>query len=234
MVGVIAPIQARHTRSIGHIASRSGQSRRQFAIKHGAVIKSTPLCWRSSVGGRSVYPYQSDHYYRDKEDDPGEWKWPLESGADLYRRGLYTFLRRTTPYPTYQTFDAPSRGECTVARSRTNTPLQALVTMNDPVFVEAARVLGEQTAAHVGDNADRLVFAFRSVLARRPLGREQVVLEQLFESAQDRYASDTEAARAVVGLGNAPRVSDADPVEVAAWTSVASTLLNLDEAITRE
>jgi hypothetical protein len=186
------------------------------------------------IGGRSIYPYQPDHFYHDKEDDPGEWKWPLESGPELYRRGLYTFLRRTTPYPSYQTFDAPSRGECTVARSRTTTPLQALVTLNDPVFVESARVLGEAIATHQGDHAARLIFAFRRVLSREPSTREMAVLEGLFKASRERYLSDGGAAATVTVHGKAPRQSSADPVDVAAWTAVASALLNLDEAITRE
>jgi hypothetical protein len=186
------------------------------------------------IGGRSVYPYQPDHFYRDKEDDPGEWKWPLEAGSELYRRGLYTFLRRTTPYPSYQTFDAPSRGECSVARSRTTTPLQALVTLNDPVFVESARVLGERIAMHGGDTAARLSFACRRVLSRSPSAREQAVLEELFRSSRETYLRDPEAAAAVSGHGKAPQQLGTDPADVAAWTAVASALLNLDEAITRE
>jgi hypothetical protein len=106
--------------------------------------------------------------------------------------------------------------------------------MNDPVFVEAARVLGERIASHVGDSADRLVFAYRSVLARRPSAHERAVLERLYHLARARYVSDKEAASEVAGLGNAPRLSEVDPVEVAAWTTIASALLNLDEALTRE
>jgi hypothetical protein len=121
-----------------------------------------------------------------------------------------------------------------VARSRTTTPLQALVTLNDPVFVESARVLGERIALHQGDHASRLTFAGRSVLSRPPSTREQTVLDQLFKSSRERYLRDSEAAVAVSAHGSAPRQSRADPVDVAAWTAVASALLNLDEAITRE
>jgi hypothetical protein len=225
--------QLRETDPENRLLSRGARFRLSAEEIRDGALTSAGLLTRT-IGGRSVYPYQADHFYRDKEDDPGEWKWPLETGADLYRRGLYTFLRRTTPYPSYQTLDAPSRGECTAARSRTNTPLQALVTMNDPVFVEAARVLGERIASHVGDSADRLVFAYRSVLARRPSAHERAVLERLYHLARARYVSDKEAASEVAGLGNAPRLSEVDPVEVAAWTTIASALLNLDEALTRE
>ncbi len=201
-------------------------------IRDGALAASGLLTRR--IGGRSVYPYQPDHFYRDKEDDPGEWKWPLENGEELYRRSLYTFRRRTTPYPSYQTFDAPSRGECTVARSRTNTPLQSLVTMNDPAFVEAARVLGERVAVYGSNDEERLSFAFRTVLSRMPTTRERAVLVELFQSERNRYVADPQAAATVISHGAAPRQSTADPVDVAAWMAVATTLLNLDEAITRE
>ena len=201
-------------------------------IRDAALVAAGLLSRR--IGGRSVYPYQPDHFYRDKEDDPGEWKWPLETDSELYRRGLYTFRRRTTPYPSYQTFDAPSRGECTVARSRTNTPLQALVTMNDPAFVEAARVLGERIASHGSDNDARLSFACRSVLSRTPSARERTVLDRLFQSSRESYLANREAAATVSQHGRASRQSSADPVEVAAWTMVANALLNLDEAITRQ
>ena len=200
---------------------------------HDAVLAASGLLTRR-IGGRSVYPYQPDHFYRDKEDDPGEWKWPVETGSELYRRGLYTFLRRTTPYPPYQMFDAPSRGECTVARSRTNTPLQAIVTMNDPAFVEAARVFGELIAMQAGNNDERLEFAYRSVLSRLPSVREQEVVHQLFKSARSRYERDPQTAVTAISHGKAPRSSDVDAVDVAAWTAVATALLNLDEAITRE
>jgi hypothetical protein len=201
-------------------------------IRDAALAASGLLTQR--IGGRSVYPYQPDHFYRDKEDDPGEWKWPLESGPDLYRRGLYTFLRRTTPYPAYQTFDAPSRGECTIARSRTNTPLQALVTMNDPAFVEAARVLGEQIAMHAGDDAARLTFACRRVLSRAPSDRERELLAAMLRKSREVYRAHENAAAAVSTHGSAPRQLGLESSEAAAWTTVATVLLNLDEAITRE
>ena len=201
-------------------------------IRDGALAASGLLTRR--IGGRSVYPYQPDHFYRDKEDDPGEWRWPLENGEELYRRSLYTFLRRTTPYPSYQTFDAPSRGECTVARSRTNTPLQSLVTMNDPAFVEAARVIGERVVVYGSSDEERLIFAFRTVLSRIPTTRERAVLAELFQLERSRYLADPQAAATVISHGAAPRQSTADPVDVAAWMAVATTLLNLDEAITRE
>ncbi|MEX1229897.1 MAG: PSD1 and planctomycete cytochrome C domain-containing protein [Planctomycetaceae bacterium] len=202
-------------------------------IRDGALAASGLLTRR--LGGPSVYPYQAETYYSDKEDSPGEWYWPVAPGPNLYRRGLYTFWRRTTPYPSYQVFDAPSRGECTVARATTNTPLQALVTMNDPTFVEAARVLGERIVEEGGrDTVDRLTFAFRTVLSRVPGAQEREILSELYAAEFDRYRTDPAAARSVVSHGFAPRISDGDPAEIAAWVAVATAILNLDEAITRE
>jgi mono/diheme cytochrome c family protein len=199
-----------------------------------AALTSAGLLNRR-IGGRSVFPYQPDHFYRDKEDDPNEWKWPVETGAELYRRGLYTFIRRTSPYPSFQTFDVSGRGECTIVRARTNTPLQALVTLNDPVFIEAARVLAERVLTESnGTTADRVEFVVRCVLSRRPKEAERTVLETLYQIERERFQADHEAAARVRAQGRAPQTADLDPVEVAAWTMVANALFNLDEAITRE
>ncbi|MBL8851199.1 MAG: DUF1553 domain-containing protein, partial [Planctomycetaceae bacterium] len=187
------------------------------------------------LGGESAYPYQNLEFYREKEDSPGEWQWPQEPGPQLYRRGMYTFWRRTTPYPPFTTFDAPSRGECTVMRSRTNTPLQALITLNDPTFVEAARVLAERIVAEGGgDAASRLECVFERCLSRPPSDAEAVILLGLYERERERYRSDPDAAAALVAQGSAGHVREGDAVETAAWIAVATALLNLDEAITRE
>ena len=202
-------------------------------IRDAALVASGLL--NRTIGGRSVYPYQPDHFYRDKEDDPNEWKWPVETGPDLYRRGLYIFIRRTSPYPSFQTFDVSGRGECTVARARTNTPLQALVTLNDPVFIEAARVLAERGLQESGPHwKDRLRFLYRCVFTRSPTESEQAVLERLYQAEWKRYTDDPQAAASVSRQGRAVPAVSLDPVEVAAWTTVANALLNLDEAITRE
>lgn len=199
-----------------------------------AAITTSGLLSRN-IGGRSVFPYQPDHFYRDKEDDPNEWKWPVETGSQLYRRGLYTFIRRTSPYPSFQTFDVSGRGECTVARARTNTPLQALVTLNDPVFIEAARVLAERAVRETGANpSERMKFLVCSVLARSPTPAEQDVLAQLYQTQFKRYQADPEAAAKLRTQGRALQTPGLDAAEVAAWTTVANALFNLDEAITRE
>jgi hypothetical protein len=184
-----------------------------------------------NLGGKSVYPYQPADYYADK----GRWKWTQSQGADLYRRGLYTFWRRTTFYPSFQIFDATTREFCTVDRPRTNTPLQALVTLNDPVFVEAARVFGQRIMQEGGTGlAERLTFAFRLCTARLPRDKELDVLQHLFATQLVKYQSDAAAAKALVSSGAAPRPEDLPIAELAAWTAVGNVLLNLDETITRE
>ncbi|MCH7686073.1 MAG: DUF1553 domain-containing protein, partial [Planctomycetes bacterium] len=183
------------------------------------------------IGGPSVFPYQPKGYYSDK----GRWKWNPSKGNDLYRRGLYTFWRRTTTYPTFRIFDAPSRETCTVDRPRTNTPLQALVTLNDPTFVEAARVFGERIMRQAGNSVDeKLAFAFRSTLARLPDQTERQILEQIYTKQLAKYQANTQAAADIIQHGEYPVPSDLAVPQLAAWSTVANVLLNLDETITRE
>jgi len=183
------------------------------------------------IGGPSVYPYQPEGYYNLK----GMWKWPQSKGRDLYRRGLYTFWRRTTTYPTFQIFDAPSRETCTVNRPRTNTPLQALVTLNDPTFVDAARALGERIMREGASSIDeRLTFAFRAVLVREPDDGELDILRSIYDERRADYDRDAELAAALVERGGEPAPVDLETIDLATWTCVANVLLNLDEMITRE
>ena len=160
--------------------------------------------------------------------------WDPSQGEDRYRRGLYTTWRRSNPYPSMATFDAPSREVCTLRRDSTNTPLQALVTLNDPGFVEAAQALARRVVVNDGrDLADRqrLVLAFRLTTSRGPTTDELSALENLLRQARQQLAGQTEQAQrlATDPLGPIPQGSDA--VELAAWTAVANVLLNLDEVL---
>jgi hypothetical protein len=155
--------------------------------------------------------------------------WTTSAGEDRHRRGLYTNWRRSNPYPSMAAFDAPNREVCTVRRTRTNTPLQALVTLNDTVYIEAAQGLSRRAIQHEGDAADRAVFAFRLCLARPPSQEERDALISLYEQAAQEYTADHDAAveMATVPLGPAP--DDVDVVDLAAWTVVSNVLLNMDE-----
>jgi hypothetical protein len=132
-------------------------------------------------------------------------------------------------------FDAPSREECSVARARTNTPLQALVTLNDPTFVEAARVFAQRVLTEAPHDLEgRIRFAFRAALSRDPATSELRALKARYESHLQRYRADNDAASKLVAAGLAPRPANLDVAEHAAWASVCNILLNLDETITRE
>lgn len=154
--------------------------------------------------------------------------WTTSEGANRYRRGLYTSWRRSNPYPSMAAFDAPNREVCLVRRSRTNTPLQALVTLNDPVYVEAARGLATRMIRRGDTPRARLIEGFRIVLIRNPSELELERLERLFLATRERFRSRPEQAKQLTdGLPESPRsVSDE---AFASWTVVANVLLNLDE-----
>lgn len=155
--------------------------------------------------------------------------WKTSEGEDKFRRGLYTTWRRSNPYPSMMAFDAVNREVCTVRRDRTNTPLQALVTLNDPVYVEAAQALARRIAAHDGSAAERVDFGFRLATARTPEPFEQARLVKLFDVVRARYADDSEAATSIATMPLGPAPEGADVVDLAAWTVVGNVLLNLDE-----
>jgi hypothetical protein len=191
------------------------------------------------IGGPSVFPDQPDGVW----DNPySSDKWTLSEGEDRYRRSLYTFARRTAPYPMLTTFDAPSREFCTVRRVRTNTPLQALTTLNDPAFFTAARALATRSLKEGGSSAEeRAAYAFRLVTSRPPSAGEVAPLVRFYREQATRFAADRAAAANVAGVEfdhcglpvGGPEV-EATMVEKAAWTMVANVVLNLDETLTRE
>jgi len=181
--------------------------------------------------GKSVMPPQP----------PGIWqvvysgdKWETSTGEDRYRRGLYTFWRRTSPYPSMIAFDATSREICTVKRTRTNTPLAALVTLNDPVYIEAAQALARAAVVEGGSTVEeRATYAFRRCLSRPPRAAELQRIVALYEGELAHYQGNPEEAKlmATAGLGDAP--AELDTYELAAWTVVGNVLLNLDETLTK-
>ena len=191
------------------------------------------------IGGASVSPYQPAGIWEELASRQDGYQWTAQTykqstGADLYRRTMYTFWKRTAPPPTLSTFDAPDRETCTVRRARTNTPLQALILLNDPTYVEASRKFAERILREGGATLDeRLTFAFRHVVARAPTERERKLLRQLVEEQLADYRQRADKAEALLKVGESPREGTLDPSELAAWTILASTLLNLDEALTK-
>ena len=184
------------------------------------------------VGGASVNPYQPAGYWAYLNFPMREWQ--NSAGEDLYRRGLYTHWQRQYLHPSLLAFDAPSREECTAERVRSNTPLQSLVLLNDPSYVEAARVFAQQLLEQPGVPAvERLQRAFERALNRAPRGAEQAVLLELLERHRAQYQAEPESARALLAVGSTPIPANSDPAELAAWTSVTRLILNLHETITR-
>ncbi len=181
------------------------------------------------IGGPSVFPYQPDGVWDMPYNDD---KWVVSKGEDQYRRSLYTFIRRSSPYPSWTTFDAPTREFCTVRRVRTNTPLQALTTLNDPAFFVAAQALGRGILQKGGkDPTVQATYAFRQSLTRRPTAHELDRILKYYDSELSYYQKDPKAASLVAKGYSGPST---DLPEVAAWTMVSSVLLNLDEALTED
>jgi mono/diheme cytochrome c family protein len=184
------------------------------------------------VGGPSVYPPQPAGLWQAAFN--GQRTWPTSTGEDRHRRGLYTFWRRTIPYPSMATFDAPSRETCQVRRSRTNTPLQAFVTLNDPVYVEAAQALARRIVKEGGATPEeRARFGLRLCLCRPPHDEQVKHLVALYQSEREHYRTDAKAALALASDPLGPLPSGMDAAELAAWTVAANVLLNLDGVLTK-
>jgi hypothetical protein len=203
-------------------------------IRDQALVVSGLL--KPKLGGPSVFPYQNGDLYKGivvAADYPGT-KWIESTGDDLYRRSIYTFWKRTVPHPTFTVLDAPDREVCIVRRSSTNTPLQALTLLNDPIYLEAARKLAERAIREGGkESVPRLSFAFRLVTGRQPEEREMSVLQRKLQEMLASYAADAAGAEAFVSVGRSPRDKDIPVTELAAWTAIANLLLNLDEVVTK-
>jgi hypothetical protein len=185
------------------------------------------------IGGQPVYPYQPDQIWEalaiTKERD---FTYPESHGADLYRRSLYTFWRRTVSPANM--FDTANRQTCTVRASRTSTPLHALTTLNDPTWVEAARVLAERSMQAAAEVDGRLTHAFRRILGRRPTASDLDALKRMHGRQQAIYGTDIDAAKRLLAVGESPRDKSLDPAGHAALTSVCLAIFNLDESLTRE
>lgn len=183
------------------------------------------------VGGPSVKPFQPAGLWKQIS---GGQDYARDTTADQYRRGLYVYWKRGAPYPSMLTFDASKRETCTVSRPYTTTPLQALVLLNDPVYVECAKMFGARILKEGGkDDAARLAFGFRCATSRKATDAELAILTDLLAKQRAAYAADGDAAKKLLGVGDAKVDEKLDPKEAAAWAAVASALLNLDESIRR-
>ena len=186
----------------------------------------------ATVGGPSVKPYQPPGYWSFMNFPVREWQ--KDPGEKQYRRGLYTYWCRSFLHPALLAFDASTREECTVDRPRSSTPLQALVLLNDPNFVEAARVFADKILHDGGKtDAERFTYAYRRALSRPPTAEEVQILTDLLAKHRQDFAADADAAKKLLSVGDWPQPKDIAPAELAAWTSVARVILNLHETITR-
>jgi Protein of unknown function (DUF1549)/Protein of unknown function (DUF1553)/Concanavalin A-like lectin/glucanases superfamily/Planctomycete cytochrome C len=222
---------ARREADSGNAWLSRGPSHRLAAeqIRDAALATSGLLV--PTIGGPSVYPYQP----------PGLWEalatrnattYTPGHGPDLYRRSLYTVWKRSSPPPSATSFDAAERLFCTVNRQRTSTPLQALVLLNDPQYVEAARKLGERMILEGGQAlSDRVAIAFRLLTGRTPLPSELALLEKLYADERAAFVKNPGAARRLLAAGEAPRNAKLPAADVAAASVVASTVMNMDEAV---
>ena len=185
------------------------------------------------VGGPSVFPPQPDGLWQAAFN--GQRTWSTSQGEDRYRRGLYTFWRRTVPYPSMATFDAPSREICAIKRVRTNTPLQSFVTLNDPVYVEAAQALARRIVREGGyERRNPAPDTACSSACAGPRGPSRSSRSSaLYTTEYERYRKDHEAALALATDPLGPLPPGMDPAELAAWTTVANVLLNLDGVLTK-
>jgi len=192
----------------------------------------------NDIGGKSVFPYQPPGLWEELMSRADGANWTAQTytpskGRDLYRRTMYTFWKRTSPPPTLSTFDAPDRETCTVRRLRTNTPLQALILMNDPTYVEASRKLAERLLTEADSDQKRVELAFRLATSRPPSEKEIAVLLRIHQAQVEVYRKNCDAATKLLGVGESPRNEKLDQAELAAWTMVSSVILNLDETITK-
>jgi len=183
-------------------------------------------------GGPSVRPYQPEHYLATLNFPMRDYS--ADRGESLYRRGLYTHWQRTFLHPSLMAFDAPSREECTFNRVSSSTPLQALVLLNDPIYVEAARVFAQNILKQGGGTIDAQInWAFLRALSRKPSLQERRVLANLRRKTLTRYQSDSESAKELISIGDAPPPKNMSAPALAAMTTVARVILNLHETITR-
>lgn len=215
--------------------ARAPRRRLKAEMLRDQALKVSGLL-NEAVGGPSVKPYQPAGIWEETTGGGGgsTAKYVQDTGDKLYRRSLYTFWKRTVPPPSMMAFDAPSRDLCTVKRQETNTPLQALVLLNDPQAVEAARMLAHQAIDSAGEEVSgRIAYIFRLATSRTPRPEELELLVKYFEEERMRFAGQPEKAGQYLRVGEYTLQTKMDAAELAAYAVVANAILNLDEAVTR-
>ncbi len=209
------------------------------AVRDQALAVSGLLS--DKIGGPSVRPYQPEGLWRAmSKGDEQDKQYQLDHDESLYRRGIYTFWKRSIHYPMFAILDAPNREVCTSERAVTNTPTQALVLLNDPTFIEAAKHFGLRIANSAVDFRSRIRFAFREAISRKPTDEEVEILQRMYRRTREEFSNEPNSAIELLQVGQ--RVTDSAELEItqeaaidrATWTILAQTILTLDEAITKE
>ncbi len=199
-------------------------------VRDNALMASGLL--NRQIGGPSVLPYQPDGIW-EALATRNAVKYERDHGDSLYRRSIYTIWKRSAPPPMMLNFDAAERHTCIVQRQKTSTPLQALVTLNDPQFIEAARVLAQRAMARNSRSDDLLTEAFKAIISRAPRPNELALMQQLYAEELADFKKNPDRARALLTVGEYPIDPNRNSVELAAWTVVTSTIMNFDEAIVK-
>ncbi|QEG38708.1 PSD1 and planctomycete cytochrome C domain-containing protein [Roseimaritima ulvae] len=211
--------------------ARQGRWRLDAEFVRDTALQLSGLLVDETIGGPSVKPYQPAGYWQHLNFPKRSWQADRDQG--LYRRSLYTFWCRTFLHPSMLAFDAPSREECTAQRSRSNIPQQALVLLNDPIFVEASRGFAQRIVAQDGTPRDRIVWACQQAFTRPANDQEVELLLGLYEAQLQRYSDDPDAAKALLEVGQSAAAATVPTAELAAWTQVARAIINAYETISR-
>jgi len=218
------------------LLARGPRVRLQAELIRDTALAASGLL-NDAIGGPSVMPYQPKGIWEELAFGDGFSGQAYEQshGRDLYRRGMYTLWKRTAPPASMATFDAPDREKCTARRAQTNTPLQALVLLNDPTYVEASRALAQRTLLDVPKDANaRIAYAFRLATARKPSKQEIKVLRTLLDGRLKAYRLDRPGAMKLLSVGESALNPKLEIAELAAYTTVASVIFNLDETISKQ
>ena len=212
--------------------ARGPRFRLQAEFIRDTILAASGLLVRD-IGGRGVKPYQPPGLWNEVSLG-GNVRFVQDHGEKLYRRGMYTYWKRSSPAPSLTIFDTPTREKCVLRRSRTNTPLQALVLLNDPQYIEAARSLAQKATQEAGDSiVSRIVLAYRLATAHRPSAKTLLLLKKAYEEELAVFRKDPERAKKLLSVGESKRDETIDAAEHAALTIVFSMILNLDATVTK-
>jgi hypothetical protein len=215
------------------LLARGPRIRMSAETIHDMALASSGLLVRE-IGGPSVKPYQPKGIWESSTSGRGILaRYVQDHGDKLYRRGLYSFIKRTVPPPGMLVFDGSNRDQCEVNRMRTNTPLQALVILNDPLVVESARVFAERLMQQSSTPEEKIITAFRSIVCRKPKDEELTMLLKYYNEEVATYTASPEDAKKFINAGEYPSAGIRDVVSLAALMQVVHTIYNMDESITK-